>query len=59
MRIESKDFVFGVLVADDTARVVLRAAVGVKRGVMRRRDESVMTVCGRQTFGCHECIHRK
>jgi hypothetical protein len=39
--------VFGVLVADDTARVVLRAAVGVKRGVMRRRDERVMTVEGR------------
>lgn len=36
--------VFDVLVADDIARDVLRAAVGVKRGVMRRRDERVMTV---------------
>jgi hypothetical protein len=33
-----------VLVVDDTARDVLRAAFGARRGVMRRRDERVMTV---------------
>ena len=44
IRIESNDLgVFDVLVADDIARDVLRAVVGVKRGVMRRRDERVMT----------------
>jgi hypothetical protein len=36
--------VFDVLVVDDTARDVLRAAFGARRGVMRRRDERVMTV---------------
>jgi hypothetical protein len=50
MRIESNGLVvFDVLVADDTARDVLRAAFGVRRGVMRRRDERVMTV-GEQPF---------
>lgn len=42
---ESNDLVVvDVLAADDIARDVLRAAVGVKRGVMRRRDERVMTM---------------
>lgn len=45
MRIESNGLVvFDVLAADDIARDALRVAVGVKRGVMRRRDERVMTV---------------
>lgn len=44
IRIESKErAVCDVPDTDDAALVVLRAAVGARRGVMRRRDERVMT----------------
>lgn len=44
IKIESREFCARVPDTDDAARLVLRAAAGVKRGVMRRSDERVMVI---------------
>lgn len=56
MRIESNDLVVRDVLAVDAARVVLRAAVGVKRGVMRRRDKRVMVMTSCEA--AIQCFHR-